>query len=419
MSPIALRIFNFPPLFTHVDIGTVLLVITRDMMDPPAARERAPLSNVCNNVSVHSQQPPPPVADCLQMNSALRKAETSLCDDKFFLYHIKPDKMSENDPFTRISDEMLLHIFKWLPKKTLLRCAEVCRRFNRVSKDDALWVRIDLSGRTLRCDSLVTILNHRLNIVRMAQTEILCPTQTPVFPFGKAKLQYLDLSMCTIDKGVLRALLQSCYALRKLSLENIPLDDAICMEIAKNQHMESLNLTMCTGLSAEGLSAIAAYLTQLQNFNVAWTSISSEAILRLVTLISPTLMRINLAGCRNTLIDESLATLVRRCPNLVELDVSDCAQLTSKAIDYLCKLPKLEYLSLSRCYNINTTSYLNLVHLESLLFLDIFGLMSDATLVAVQNALGSIGINKFYHSSIARPTIGSRRTSIWGLRTRE
>ncbi|XP_058066992.1 S-phase kinase-associated protein 2 [Anopheles bellator] len=387
------------------------------MMDPPATKARAPLSTVSNNVSVHSQQPP--VADSLQTYSVFRNVETSLYEDKFFLYRKKPDKMWDNDPFACISDEMLLQIFKWLPKKTLLRCAEVCRRFNRVSKDDALWVRIDLSGCTLRCDSLVTILNHRLNIVRMAQTEILCPTQAPVFPHYKAKLQYLDLSMCTIDKGVLCALLKSCRALRMLSLENIPLDDAICKEIAENQHMESLNLTMCTDISTEGLSAIAASLSKLQSFNVAWTSISSKAILRLVTQISPTLMRINLAGCRNTLIDESLAILVHRCPNLLELDVSDCAQLTSKAIDSLCKLPKLEFLSLSRCYNISTTSYLNLVHLESLRFLDIFGLMSDTTLVVVQNALGSIGINKFYLSSIARPTVGSRRTSIWGLRTRE
>lgn len=54
----------------------------------------------------------------------------------------------------------------------------------------------------------------------------------------------------------------------------------------------------------------------------------------------------------------ALEKLVARCPDLLELDLSDCTQLTSEAITIVCKLKKLEYLSLSRCYNISVTSYL-------------------------------------------------------------
>lgn len=53
-----------------------------------------------------------------------------------------------------------------------------------------------------------------------------------------------------------------------------------------------------------------------------------------------------------------LDKLITRCPDLIELDLSDCTLLTSEAIKIVCRLKKLEYLSLSRCYNISVGSYL-------------------------------------------------------------
>lgn len=57
--------------------------------------------------------------------------------------------------------------------------------------------------------------------------------------------------------------------------------------------------------------------------------------------------------------------------------------------------------------------------LQSLKYLDIFGVLSEQALSILVNSFPDIGINKFKHSAVARPTVGSRRTSIWGLRTRD
>ena len=54
-----------------------------------------------------------------------------------------------------------------------------------------------------------------------------------------------------------------------------------------------------------------------------------------------------------------------------------------------------------------------------LAFLDIFGVLSDQAIVMLRQTFPNVGINKFIHSSVARPTVGNRRTSIWGLRTRD
>lgn len=55
----------------------------------------------------------------------------------------------------------------------------------------------------------------------------------------------------------------------------------------------------------------------------------------------------------------------------------------------------------------------------SLLYLDIFGLMREESIEILSQTFPKIGFNKFIHSSVARPTVGNRRTSIWGLRTRD
>lgn len=53
-----------------------------------------------------------------------------------------------------------------------------------------------------------------------------------------------------------------------------------------------------------------------------------------------------------------LTTLVTRCSELRELDLSDCNMLSSDSIKILTRLQNLEYVSLSRCYKMSNQSYL-------------------------------------------------------------
>lgn len=50
---------------------------------------------------------------------------------------------------------------------------------------------------------------------------------------------------------------------------------------------------------------------------------------------------------------------------------------------------------------------------------DVFGLLKDSADKQLREILGNIEINKYPFSSIARPTTGTRRTSLWGLRVRD
>lgn len=306
----------------------------------------------------------------------LQRTKTPCKIDDSFVRRLQP-KEYQPDPFNRISDEILLQIFSYLPKKALTRAALVNDRFSRVIQDDTLWVQLDLASKCIRAGAISTILCRGLVILRLAQAKIQVPIFEPDFIADgyQSKLQYLDLSMASIDCESLTQLLATCRHLVKLSLEAVPLDDSVCGEVANNRSLEVLNLAMCEGLTANGIALMMSSLQNLVALNISWTHLDSDDITAVVGGITPSIIRLNISGCRLSMFDRrefddenfkqffyyltylDLKALCSRCPNLAELDLSDCSKLTSESFNAIENLKQLEYLSLSRCYNIAMTSY--------------------------------------------------------------
>merc|ERR1719187_1569445 len=151
-----------------------------------------------------------------------------------------------------------------------------------------------------------------------------------------------------------------------------------------------------------------------------WTALSSQAVQTVVRLFPQSLRRLCISGNRDTLLDEHVETLLDSCPYLRELDVSDSTKLTAVSLNMTVeRLGYLESLSTSRCYGISPSSYLILSSCPTLLYLNVFGLLRDQAMVELRQRLKGIEINKFLFTSVARPTVGIKRTSIWNLRVRE
>lgn len=99
-------------------------------------------------------------------------------EDCFFMYQKRDPRLyTGEDNFAKLSDEILLSIFKWLPKKTLIRCSLVNHRFNRVTQDESLWLRLDLAGKTIQPFALGRVLMRGTIILRLAQTKVLFSLQ--------------------------------------------------------------------------------------------------------------------------------------------------------------------------------------------------------------------------------------------------
>lgn len=205
--------------------------------------------------------------------------------------------------------------------------------------------------------------------------------------------------MATMSQQSLISLLAKCGNLKKLSLESVPINSAVCAEIGNNRKLEALNLTMCTGIDEHGItnllpelksyvpSYIRSYNAQtiisslrnfrLENFNISWTSLNTQSVDAFLEYVPRSLLRLNIAGCRKSLTDfrmfyyhnlqnlnklkllffVDINILATRCPDLIELDISDCVNLSSDCIDRLVKFKQLEFLSMSRCYNVAPASY--------------------------------------------------------------
>lgn len=237
---------------------------------------RSPLATVSNNANTNICRVHCP--DLSDLEVAKKMVVAGADEDSFFMYKRQdPRAYTGEDNFERLSDEMMLSVFKWLPKKTLMRCSLVNHRFNRVAQDESLWTRLDLAMKTVQPYALGRILVRGVVILRMAQCKVCYPlsliqamegTHIPfIFPqilepifkpneISKefhTKLQYLDLSMASITTDGLVELFLRCRQLKKLSLEHVEVDDFVCKELANNKQMEVLNLAMCRGITSNGV----------------------------------------------------------------------------------------------------------------------------------------------------------------------
>ncbi|KAK9871829.1 hypothetical protein WA026_014285 [Henosepilachna vigintioctopunctata] len=327
--------------------------------------------------------------------------------------------------FERLSDEVILQIFHWIPKRHLTNVASSCKRFYRLIQDESLWTRMDISNRNLRIGCLGQILSKKVVILRLARSEIsyppILPHQPVASPDFRCRLLFLDLSMAYISTDSLISLFNKCQRLKKLSLEHVPVNDEVLEALAGNKDLEIINLAMATGIKEPGLQYLFRNCRKIRELNMGWTYLNKPTIAYLCNNLPSSLDRVNLSGCRKLISDGDVAALVCSCPNLRELDLSDCTALTGEAIKQITALEDLNFLALSRCYAISYRSLLVLKKMLSLSFLDVHGgYIDEEELNYVQEGLGArVNINKFKFSSIARPTVGLRRSSIWNMRVRD
>lgn len=330
--------------------------------------------------------------------------------------------------FSCLSDEIVLQIFHFLPKSQLPTAAMVCQQWRRLAADDSLWARLDASGRCLRPGALGHILSRQVVILRLASATMSVPAVLPnscraATSTFRARLMYLDLSMAHVPSAdVLVDLFSLCRALKKVSLEQVNgMDDEVMLALSHSRDLQVLNLAMAVGITETGMRYLLKNCQKLRELNIAWTNLSSKCIKYICSHLPESLDRLNFSGCRKLIHDINICALVESCPGLRELDLSDCNALTTIAVSHIMKLRDLNFLAASRCYAIPPRAFLQLRDLPELVYLDVHGTyISQEDINLIQDGLGErVNLNKFKFSSVARPTTGARRSSIWNLRVRD
>ncbi|KAM9588207.1 S-phase kinase-associated protein 2 isoform 1-T1 [Morphnus guianensis] len=315
-----------------------------------------------------------------------------------------------------LPDELLLAIFAYLPLNDLLKVSLVCKRWHCLSFDESLWQSLDLTGRSLLPGVIGQLLPAGVTVFR-------CPRScigNPLFKTSKPlRVQHMDLSNCTVSAADLQSILCRCEKLQNLSLEGLVLSDDITKSIAKNPSLMRLNLCGCSGFSAAALKLMLNSCSTLEELNLSWCDFTATHVKAAVNHITSKVTHLNLSGYRQNLQIPDIKTLVERCPFLVHLDLSDSVMLKPECFQYFHRLIFLQHLCLSRCYQISPAALVELGEIPTLKTLQVFGIVTHRSLQLLRETLPNMKINCSHFTSIARPTVGSKKNhEIWGIKCR-
>uniref|UniRef100_UPI00358FA3C0 uncharacterized protein n=1 Tax=Myxine glutinosa TaxID=7769 RepID=UPI00358FA3C0 len=298
---------------------------------------------------------------------------------------------------THLPDALLLHIFSFLPTDSLCRCARVCHRWYQLAWDPNLWHRVHL-GPELDVDWALMAITERLcretPSVCLALEQLLLngapgPSDAGLLAVAQRcpELRHLELAGCTriTNQGLLEVVTccpnlehldvsdcpeiscvsitpeASCHACllrgRHLSIRHLDMsgcsglsDDGLLAVALHCPGLLHLYLRRCTNLSDAGLSSVARHCPALRELSLCDCPVITDVGLREVALgLGPSLRYLSLAHC-SRLSDAGLRYLARHCPGLRYLNARGLPGLTDQGLEFLGRgCPRLRSLDVGRC----------------------------------------------------------------------
>ncbi|XP_010893994.1 S-phase kinase-associated protein 2 [Esox lucius] len=339
-------------------------------------------------------------------------------EENVFVLARRPRKRREVNGLSwdNLPDELLLGILAHLPLQDLLRMSRVCKRWHRLALDESLWQSVDLVGKAQLDQALGQVLTAGVLGLRCPRTCLGEPRFTHTRPL---RVQHMDLSSCIVATPVIEDILSRCRLLENISLEGLELSDRILQSLSQNTGLVRLNLCGCSGFSPDSLGEMLKSCTRLGELNLSWCDFGADHVKAAVGNFPPSITQLNLSGYRQNLTMEDLTDLAERCPNLVNLDLSDSVLITTSSFPILQQLKSLRHLALSRCYQFHPAALADFEKFPELQTLEVYGLVQDTDLPILCKALPHLQINTRPFSGVARPTEAAlRNRTMWGMACR-
>jgi len=219
-------------------------------------------------------------------------------------------------------EEIVLKILTYLGIKNILKMCQTSKRYHEICQDDSLWQRFDFSGKKVPTDFVHKLLEKGCKTLSLHYGLKLKGN----LDFNDvSKLTHLYLDNIKAKAGVLEQISTSSRSLQALKLSNLKLNPnfkKICQQNSKT--LLKLNLSGYEGLDFQSIQHIVRNCTELIDLSLYDTGISGEAMNYLANNLTPKIRKLNL-GCfgSNHIRDEHIITLVSRCNNIADLDISD------------------------------------------------------------------------------------------------
>ncbi|XP_050068729.1 F-box/LRR-repeat protein 7 [Anopheles maculipalpis] len=242
--------------------------------------------------------------------------------------------------FDRIPDELMVRIFEWLDSSELCNIARVCRRFESVIWNPALWKIIKIKGEENSGDRAIKTILRRL----CGQTRNgACP--------GVERVLLADGCRLT-DRG-LQLLSRRCPEITHLQIQNSVTitNQALSDLVTKCTNLQHLDITGCAQITCisinPGLEPPRRLL--LQYLDLTDCASICDTGIKVIARNCPLLVYLYLRRCIQVT-DAGLKFIPNFCIALRELSVSDCTRVTDFGLYELAKLgATLRYLSVAKC----------------------------------------------------------------------
>ena len=193
-------------------------------------------------------------------------------------------------------DEIIIKVFVSLDSKDLLNCGQVSKRFRRISQDEFLWQRIDLSGKSVSAAFIQFILERGC--------------------------KYLDISNSYIlEVKPTQNIFNNCAKLTELNLENTKISEEEYLFLVQNltSKMKKLKLgTLYNKNPDEHIKILVKRCNQLQELCLKYYRyITNTGITSVIEELKNTLETLDLYPCKN--ISHSQLLKLKEMPKLKSL----------------------------------------------------------------------------------------------------
>nr|CAB3266091.1 S-phase kinase-associated protein 2 [Phallusia mammillata] len=338
-----------------------------------------------------------------------------------------------------LPDEVLLDILGYCNSETRVKCSRVCWRWYQIANDKSLWLKVSLAKKKTDVQSLHSLLKRGVQVLCLNCADIISSTErnnsftlydensvntNPCCdPFSRAyhySVHSIDFTNASISANTLCFILMRCSILRNVSLEGLTISHNVLGCLSNCSMLEKINLCLCHELTVSGMVQVLQSCHNLVELNIAWTNLTHTNCDELFEYLPSGIQALNISGFRNTLKDHNIQALVKKCPSLREFDASDSNLLTDRSLNMLVDNlgSTLKAVNLSRCYSINPNCYLRFSAMPQLRYLDVFGVMDDASIGTLAAALPRVRVCLRPFSAVARPSpsalYGTRRRTVWG-----
>ena len=259
--------------------------------------------------------------------------------------------------FEDLPDEVILKICSFMDIREILKCGQVSKRIQAISKDESLWLKLNFYEGYVPYPFLEKAVENGCRYLSLAFAD-LYDYENSKIPLN---LLYLEMSrgngLGPGLRGPHRVILKNCHSLQKLALPNWMLNREDINHIGENgQTLKVLNLAevrwsydtslmlkRCVELNELNFSNLGPYL--------------SDIFTALVDNLTPKILKVDLSRNKK-LKDIHVMTLVKRCTKITELNLS-YTSITNSSVDSIAKHPSLEKLDVSNT-EIDSTALLQL-----------------------------------------------------------